>query len=87
MSHIRSIKSLSLSTTTIQALTKHGYRTVDDLIGVQPMDLQEDCSLHPAEAVEVIRALQALNSHSQSKSNPFSHFIGIVAEKLMLIHP
>ncbi len=71
MSHLRSIDSLSLPSSILQSLSRHGYRTIDDLLGIQAIDLQEDCGLQSSEAIDVIRSLQIFRSVQTSEYRLF----------------
>src|SRR5690242_5351730 len=64
MSESRLISSFPLSSTIISKLLNSGFRSVDDLLGLEPLDIQEEANISKDDALQVWKYIHNLEKSS-----------------------
>lgn len=65
MAEFRDINSLPLAPSTISSLLQHGFRVVEDVCTISPIDLSQECSLSLEISVQVIEAAKSCKLRSE----------------------
>lgn len=65
MSTARSVATLPISRSLVEKLRQNGFSVVADLRGLSPLDLSQELSVTPSEALEIINSISSSRSEAQ----------------------